>query len=360
MACLQVSRDTSAPDCQKAIGLQKRPQPGRTIEMTYPAISRRIMMQLIPAVTCAVASVANGSRLFAQSWPDRPIRVISPITAGSAADAITRVVMEPVSAQLGQPIIVENRPGADGTIGSAAVARAEPDGYTVLSHSAAQTVVATIHPGLSYDTYRDFARVTPMAKIPSVLVIGASKNIHSVAELIAAARSRPVNFASPGAFTHLNTVRFLRSAGIEAQRIPFKGGPEALTEVTAGRVDFYFSPLFLAVPLIASGKVVALAVTGSRRTPLLPEVPTFAEVGFAKADDNFWIGLFVPAQTPISIIDRLHDLTAEAVRLPGVAEKFAKLGAEQMAASPEEFGRLVQNQIAENAALIKAAGIGAD
>lgn len=322
------------------------------------SISRRMLIRMaLIASMCGAASIATGSRLLAQSWPDRPIRVISPITAGSAADVITRTIMEPVSAQLGQPIVVENRPGADGAIGSAAVARAEPDGYTLLSHSAAQTVVATVHPGLSYDTYRDFARVTPMAKIPSVLVVGASQNIHSVAELITAARRRPINFASPGAFTHLNTARFLRSAGIEAQRIPFKGGPEALTEVTAGRVDLYFSPVFLALPLLTSGKVLALAVTGTQRTALLPDVPTFAEAGFAKADDNFWIGLFVPAQTPRSIINRLHDATAKAVRLPGVAEKFARFGAEPMTASPEEFDRLVQDQIAENAALIKAAGI---
>jgi tripartite-type tricarboxylate transporter receptor subunit TctC len=136
------------------------------------SISRRMLIRMaLIASMCGAASIATGSRLLAQSWPDRPIRVISPITAGSAADAITRTIMEPVSAQLGQPIVVENRPGADGAIGSAAVARAEPDGYTLLSHSAAQTVVATVHPGLSYDTYRDFARVTPMAKIPSVLVV---------------------------------------------------------------------------------------------------------------------------------------------------------------------------------------------
>jgi tripartite-type tricarboxylate transporter receptor subunit TctC len=327
--------------------------------MRHPAFNRRTILQLA-TMAAGGASIATASRLAAQPWPERPIRVISPITAGSAADAITRTVMEPVSAQLGVPIVVENRPGAEGAIGSAAVARAEPDGYTVLSHSAAQTVVATIHPGLSYDTWRDFARVTPMAKVPSVLVVGASKNIHSVAELIAAARTRPINFASPGAFTHLNTARFLRSAGFEAQRIPFKGGLEALTEVTAGRVDFYFSPVFLALPLIMSGKLDALAVTGSRRTPLLPDVPTFAEAGFPKADDNFWIGLFVPAQTPRSVINLLHDATTEAVRLPGVTEKFSRLGAEPMTASPEEFDQLVKDEITDNAVLIRAAGIGVD
>ena len=328
---------------------------------TIPSISRRRVVNMLLATAAAgAASVASGNRLLAQAWPERSIRVISPISAGSAADVIARTVMEQVSAQLGQPIVIENRPGADGTIGSAAVARAEPDGYTLLSHSAAQTVVATTRTGLSYDTYRDFARITPTAKIPSVLVIGASKNINSVAQLIAAARSGPINFASPGAFTHLNTARFLRSAGIEAQRIPFKGAPEALTEVTAGRVDFYFSPVFVALALITSGKVVALAVTGAKRTPLLPNVPTFAEVGFAKADDNFWIGLFAPANTPRNIINRLHDETVKAVHMPAVTEKFARFGAEPMSSSPEEFDQLVRDQIAENAVLIKAAGVVGD
>src|SRR6185312_2642980 len=163
--------------------------------------------------------------------------------------------------------------------------------------------------------------------------------------------------ASPGAFTHLNTERFLRSAGFTAQRIPFKGAPEALTEIVAGRVDFYFSPIFVALPLITAGTVVPLAVTGDSRTPLLPNVPTFAEVGFPKADDNFWIGLFVPARTPTAIIKRLYQEASTALKTKSVIEKLAKFGADPMYATPEQFDVMVKNQIAENAELIKAAGI---
>jgi tripartite-type tricarboxylate transporter receptor subunit TctC len=320
------------------------------------SISRRTTLERLVA-TVAVGTMSGVRPAAAQTWPQRTIHAISPISAGSAADTITRTVLEQVSSQLGTPIVVENRPGGDGTIGSAAVARAEPDGYTILSHSAAQTVIASTHSGLSYDAYRDFARVAPIAKIPSVLVIGASKGVKTVAELIALSRRTQVNFASPGAFTHLNTERFLRGAGFEAQRIPFKGAPEALNEVIAGRVDFYFAPLFVALPLIRASTVVALAVTGSRRAPLVPSVPTFAEVGFATADDNFWIGLFVPVRTPREIIDRLYRETSTALKSNRVVDPLAKFGAEPMFATPEQFDEMVKNQIAENAVLIKAAGI---
>jgi tripartite-type tricarboxylate transporter receptor subunit TctC len=322
-------------------------------------ISRRSALETLLASAAFATSFGTGNT-FAQAWPDRPIRAISPIGAGSAADAVTRTVLEQVSSQLGKPIVVENRPGGDGTIGSAAVARAEPDGYTILSHTAAQTVVASTHSGLSYDTYADFSRVAPMAKIPSVLVIGSSKNVRTVADLVAASRQRPINFASPGAFTHLNTERFLRTAGFTAQRIPFRGALDALTEVVAGRVDFYISPVFSALPLITGGSVVALAVTGSSRTALLPNVPTFAEVGFPKADDNFWIGLFVPARTPRGIIERLHHETTAAVKTQIVIEKLAKFGAEPLSSTTEQFETMFKEQIAENAALIKETGISAN
>jgi tripartite-type tricarboxylate transporter receptor subunit TctC len=320
------------------------------------AISRRSTLMTLLA-TAAFGTVLGAGKTLGQAWPQKTIHAISPISAGSAADAVTRTVLEQVSLQIGRPIIVENRPGGDGTIGSAAVARAEPDGYTILSHSAAQTVVATTHSKLSYDTYADFARVAPMAKIPSVLVIGATRNVRTIVDFIAVSRNTSLNFASPGAFTHLNTERFLRSAGFTAQRIPFKGAPEALTEIVAGRVDFYFSPIFVALPLITAGSVVPLAVTGSSRTALLPNVPTFAEAGFPKTDDNFWIGLFVPARTPRSIVARLHEETTTALKKQVVIEKLAKFGAEPMTATPEEFDAMVRDQIAENAALIKAAGI---
>lgn len=313
----------------------------------------RVLMLMAALWVATVGELAHAS---SETWPNRPIRAISPITAGSAADVVTRVVLEQVASRLGQPIVIENRAGGDGTIGSAAVARAAPDGYTILSHSTAQAVVAATRTDLTYDTYRSFARVTPVAKIPSVLVVSSLKNIRTVDQLIATARTRQVNFASPGPFNRLNTERFLRNAGLEAQRIPFKGAPEALADLVAGRVDFYFSPLSATLPQIHAGQVVALAVTGSQRSSLLPSVPTFAEVGFAKADDNFWIGLFVPAQTPRAIISHLHQQTVRSVEAPAVKEKLARIGAEPMTSSPEQFDSMLMEQILDYAALIKAMG----
>jgi tripartite-type tricarboxylate transporter receptor subunit TctC len=323
----------------------------------FGQISARIAQALtISTSIFALASLAEHRSAFADSWPSKTIKAISPISAGSATDVMSRLVLEKVSGQLGQPIIVENRPGADGTIGSLAVVRAEPDGYTILAHSAAQAIVAASPNPVPYDTYRDLARVTPIAKVRSVLVVGSVKNIRTMDELLAAARVRPINFASPGPFNRLNTERFLRNAKLEAQRIPFKGAPEALNEIVAGRVDLYFSPLSAALPLISSGAVVALAVTGSQRTPLLQNVPTFAEVGFGKADDNFWIGLFAPALTPHPIINRLYQSTVRALENPEVQAKLMGMGAEPETATPEQFDAMLRDQIADTAALIKELG----
>jgi tripartite-type tricarboxylate transporter receptor subunit TctC len=321
-------------------------------------MSRRTAVNmLVSTAAFSAVPLAVTGLTFGQSWPTRPLRVISNIGAGSIADSVTRIVSEQVAQQLGHPVVVENRPGGEGTIAPAAVARAEPDGYTILSHSSALAILATTHTKLPFDPARDFSGITPMAEISGVLVIGASKNIRTVDELIAAARSRPVTFASPGAFTHLNTERFLRAAGFKAQRIPFRGSPDALNEIVAGRVDFYFSPVSAALPLVNAGTLVALAVAGSKRLPSLADVPTFAEVGFPQGYDNFWVGLFAPAQTPRLIINRLNDEVVSALRLPAVADRLATLGTVPVPTSPEAFDALFRAQIDENAKLIKEVGI---
>jgi tripartite-type tricarboxylate transporter receptor subunit TctC len=328
----------------------------------HSGIRRRAVIRGIAAAAVLGARPFMGVRnsRAAGAWPDKPIRAISPISAGSASDIITRTVLEDVSSRLGQPIVVENHPGADGTIGSADVVRAEPDGYTILSHSAALTVVASTHTDLPYDTVRDFAAVTPMARIPSVLVVAPSKNMRALGELVSDARGRSLTYASPGAFTQLNTERFCRAADIVTRRIPFKGAPEALAEVVAGRIDFYFAPVFAALPLIETGRLAALAVTGPARSARLPDTPTFAESGYPDVDDNFWIGLFVPARTPRAIVDRLHDAAVEAIRSPAVVDKLTKFGAVPMTATPDQFEQMIERQISENAVIVKAAGISRD
>jgi len=300
----------------------------------------------------------------AQTWPTKPLKVIVPFTPGSGTDIMARTVSERLSVQLGQPIVVENRPGAGGTIGAAFVAKSEPDGYTILVHSSSHTVTPSTYPNQPFDTARDFAGITPLAFLPNVLVIAPSKGIHSVAELVRAAKAKPgaMNFASAGAgsATQLNAERFRLGAGIEAVHIPFKGTPEALTEVMTGRVDYYFCPVVSVLSHLKDGKLVGLAVGSSKRSSALPELPTTVEAGVPNSDYNFWVGMFVPAKTPRALVTKLHGETVKALQSDDVRERMAKLGAEPMILTPGEFDAYVRDEIIANAALVKAAGITAN
>jgi tripartite-type tricarboxylate transporter receptor subunit TctC len=259
-------------------------------------------------------------------------------------------------------VVVENRPGASTTIGAAAVAKADPDGHTILVTSSAHTVAPFLYSNLSYDTARDLAGVTPLANLPTVLLVSPSKGYKSVHDLVAAARAKPgsINYASAAASTQLNAERFRRSARFEAVHIPFKGAPEALTEVMVGRVDFYFSPIAPALPLLRDGKLLALAIGASKRASILPDLPTTIEAGFPDSDYNFWVGMFVPARTPLEVINRLHRESAAALQLPEVRERIARLGAEPMAMTPMQFDSYVRDELRTNAVLVKAAGITAN
>ncbi len=256
--------------------------------------------------------------------------------------------------------MVENRTGAGGTIGAAAVAKAEPDGYTILVHSSAHAIAPSTFPNLPYDTGRDFSGVMPLANVPLVLVVAPEK-YKSIGELVAAAKTKSggVNYATvgAGAAAHLTAERFRLSAGFEAQQIPFRGAPEAMTEVMAGRVDFFFSPTLPTLPLLRDGKLRALAVSSSKRASALPDVPTTLEAGFANSDYNFWIGMFVPVKTPRDVVERLYGETRKVVEMPSVRDKLASLGGEPMAMTQPEFDRFLRDEIAMNAALVKAAGI---
>jgi tripartite-type tricarboxylate transporter receptor subunit TctC len=297
---------------------------------------------------------------FAQ-WPAKPIRVIVPFTPGSGTDIMARTVSEKLTPQLGQPIVIENRPGAGGTIGGAIVAKSEPDGYTLFVHSSSYTVTPSTYKDLPYDTLRDLAGVIPLGLLPNVLVMAPSKGIHSVKELVAAAKARPgaLNSASVGigSATHLNAERFRLGAGIDTVNIPFKGSPEALTEIITGRVDFYFCPVNAVLPLLKDGKLVALAVGSSKRSTALHDLPTTLEAGVPNSDYNFWVGMFAPSKTPRETINRLYQETAKALHSPEVREKMARLGAEPMEYTPEQFNAYIRDEIASNAVLVRAAGI---
>jgi tripartite-type tricarboxylate transporter receptor subunit TctC len=319
-------------------------------------MSGKLRRSIATLALCALHAGAG-----AQAWPAKSIRIIVPFTPGSGTDIMARTVSEKLSLQLGQPIVIENRPGAGGTIGTALVAKAEPDGHTILVHSSTYTVTPSTYADRPYDTLRDLTGVAPLGLLPNVLVIAPSKGIRSVKELVAAAKAKPgsMNSASIGigSGTHLNAERFRLGAGIEVVNVPFKGTPEALTEVMTGRVDYYFCPVNAALPFLKDGKVRALAVASTKRSLALPELPTTLEAGVPNSDYNFWVGMFAPAKTPREAVSRLYQETAKALRAADVRDKMARLGAEPMDYNPEQFNAYIRDEIAANAALVKAAGI---
>jgi tripartite-type tricarboxylate transporter receptor subunit TctC len=305
--------------------------------------------------------VALQADAFAQSWPSRPIRVIIPFGAGSATDLVPRIVFDQLSPQLGQPIVVENRTGAGGTIGAAAVAKADPDGYTLLAHSNALTVSPAIYANLPYDTVNDFAAVAIFGTLPAVLIISPEKGFKTIQDMVAAAKAKPGSFnygsVGVGSGTHLSAEKLKLSAGFDAVHVPFRGGPEALTEVIAGRVDFYFCPINTALPFIREGKLVALVTNGTARAPELPDVPTTAEAGYQRAEFAIWIGLLAPAKTPRAVVDKLNAETAKALNAPATAERLVKAGIAPLTIDPREFDERIKSEIAANTAIAKAAGI---
>jgi tripartite-type tricarboxylate transporter receptor subunit TctC len=318
---------------------------------------RRSCFSLALAVLSFVACAAA----LAQTWPSKPINIIVPVTAGSASDVVARMVGQLLSKQLAQPFVVENRPGAVSAIGTNYVARSEPDGYTALVVASAHTLLPSTSTKLPYDAANDFAGVTTLISLPLVMVVTPAKDYRSIQDLVAAGKTRPnsLNYATVGmgGATHLAAERFRLSAGFEAVPVPFRGAPEALTEVISGRVDFCILPISAVIGLINDGKVLPLAVTGSKRAAALPNVPTMIEAGLPNSDYNSWIGLFLPAKTPRTIVNKLHEETAKAMQDAELQQRLSKLGAEPLLMKPEDFDALIRSEINMNAALVKAAGI---
>ena len=332
-------------------------QPQKTPRV--PLMTR--FFRIFPDVLCVLCGTTLVNVAFAQNWPTRSLRVVVPFTAGSATDTIARMVVERLSTQLGHNFVVENRPGAGGTIGVGVVARAEPDGHTILVHSSSHTVTPSTYSSLPYDTLRDFSGITPLANLPNVLVISPSKGLRSVKDLVTLAKAKPgsLTYASAGAgsATQLNAERFRLGAGFDAVHVPFKGTPEALTDVIAGRVDYYFCPVISVLQFIKEGKLLALAAGSSKRSSVLPDVVTTLEAGIPNSDYNFWVGMIVPAKTPRDIVNKLHQNTLKALQAPELRERTGKMGAELLPLSPTEFDAYIRKEIAANATLVKAAGI---
>jgi tripartite-type tricarboxylate transporter receptor subunit TctC len=312
-----------------------------------------------PVLAPLLARTAS-AQASAPAWPTKPIRIIVPLTPGSASDVMARIVADQLAAQLGQPIIVENRPGAGNTIGMSAVAKAEPDGYTILVNSSTHTVTPATRSNLGFEM-TDLAAVIPLGNMPVVMIFNPSKGYKKVGDFVAYAKANPgkINYTSAGAgnSSHLNGERFRLAAGIEAVHLPFKGAPEATTEVIAGRADFYFSPLVNALSLIKEGTVQALSVSGSARASALPDVPTTVEAGYPNSEYNFWVGMFAPAKTPADIRTRLYTESAKALQSPATRDRLAGLGADPMPLNSAQFEALVKTEIETNTQLVKAAGI---
>ena len=311
---------------------------------------------VVAATLLAVASTwAQGPA----DYPSKIIKIIVPFTAGSATDIMARIVGERLGASMGHSVVVENRPGAGGTLGAAQVAKSDPDGYTLLVVSTGHVVNPALYGTLPYDTVGDFAGVSPLAALPNVLVVGAGSPFKSVSELVAAARAKPgqLNYASAGvgSATHVNAEKFRAVSGIQVTHIPFKGTPETIVEVSSGRVDFMFTPVLASIPSIRDNRMRALAVSTLKRSAALPDVSTVAEAGVPGFVFDFWIGLLAPAKTPRAIVNKLNAEVRKVMAQPEVIERMAKLGAEPMPMTPERFDAYIKEEFTTLGAIMKAA-----
>ena len=314
-------------------------------------------MKYILALFAALASLA----VHAQAWPTKAVRVIVSLPAGSATDIVGRAVSERLSAQLGQPFVVENRVGASGSIAQALVAKADPDGYTILVFSSSATVVPSTVPNLPFDVIKDFSGITVLANTPLALAVSPARGFKSVKELVDYAKANPgkLNYATvgTGSGTHLNAERFRLGANIQAQQVPYKGTPEALTDLIAGRVDYCFCPISNVLPMAKEGKLGMIAVGSGRRASGAPDTPTTEEAGVPNSAYNFYVGMAVPSKVPRDIVAKLHAEVAKAVNSPEMKDRFAKLSVDAQVLTPEQFDAQLRDEVASNAALVKAAGI---
>ena len=310
----------------------------------------------------AVLSLFCASSPFAQNYPAKPLRMITPVSAGSAVDTVARVVGQKMSDSWGQQVVVDNRIGANGIIGTEAAAKSPADGYTLfLGNDAMLATNPNLYSKLPYDPVRDFAPVTLAAWIPLVLVVHSSLPVKSVKELIALAKARPgeVNYASGGNGSpqHLPMEMLKAATGIKLVHVPYKGLIPALNDVVGGQVPVMFAGMSGALPHIQSGRLRALAVGGLKRSPALPAVPTVAEAGVPGFNYAAWTGFLVPAGTSKDIVVRLHAEITRILALPDVRDKLVSLGFELAGSTPEEFGALIRNDIARVAKVVKDAGI---
>jgi tripartite-type tricarboxylate transporter receptor subunit TctC len=298
---------------------------------------------------------------LAQAYPGKPVRVIISFTPASATDIVGRLVSARLAEYWGQPVVPENRAGAGGSIGSAVVAKAAPDGYTLLINSNAHSVNPAIYANLPYDTVKDFTDIVPLSMAPNVLVVNVDSPHKSLMDLVSLAKSKPgaINFghAGIGSGTHLNTEKLIAAADIKVTQVPFKGTPEVVQAIFSGSVDCYWVPISAGISHVKNGKLRALAVSSSKRSPALPEVPTTGEAGVQGADAPLWFGVWGPAGMPAEVVRKINGDVRKALAEPAVKQRLANLGNDPMDMSPEEFARFVRSEISDYQRVVRAAGI---
>jgi tripartite-type tricarboxylate transporter receptor subunit TctC len=317
----------------------------------------RLLKTLLAAATAAFALTAA-----AQPFPAKPVTVVISFTPGSATDIVGRIVTAKLAEIWGQPVINDNRAGAGGSIGSAVVARAAPDGYTLLINSNAHTVNPAIYAKLPYDTFKDFTDIAALAEQPNVLVVAANSPHRTVKDFVDYAKKNPgkLNFghAGIGSGTHLSTEKFIAASGIKVVEVPFKGTPEVVAAILSGNVDAYWAPISAALSNIKNGKLHALAVSTTKRNPSLPDVPTIAEGGVKGADSSLWFGLWGPAHMPSDLVNKINADVRKALADKGVQEKLHNLGNTPMEdMSAAQFAKLVREETDTNKRLLAAAGV---
>ena len=297
----------------------------------------------------------------AQDYPNRPVRIIVTFPAGSATDIIGRVVGQKLGEYWGHNVIIDNRGGAGGSIGTAIGVKSAPDGYTLIINSSAHTVNPAIYAKLPYDTLKDFVDIAPLTGTPNVLINNLGAKARTMGDFLAdaKARSTKINFASAGigSGTHLNLEKLKLAAGIDVTHVPYKGTPEVVTDILGGRVDYYFCPLSACLPFIKDNKLRGIAVSSLKRSSLIPNLPTIAESGVPKFEFTLWFGIWGPAGIPGPIVTKVRKDTKRALESADVKERMVALANEPMDVRPEDFGKYVRQELVDNAKIVKAAGI---
>jgi len=319
---------------------------------------------VVVAVCLAAGLAATPAMAAEKSYPSKPIRMLVPFSPGSATDFFARALGQKISEDWKQQVVVDNRPSAGGIVASQLLLGAEPDGHTLMMVSIGHAVNASLYTKLPYDTIKDFAAITLVADVPNVLVVTPSLHLKSVRDLVSLAKAKPgqLNYGSAGvgSGTHMNGEEFKLAAGINVMHVPFKGTPEALTNVISGAVQYFFAPITASVPLVKSGKVTGLAVTTRARSPVLPDLPTVAEAGLPGFEFNLWTGLLGPAKMPRDVKEKIAKEVAHVVTLPEVKERFLTQGATPHTMAPGEFDAFMRNEVQRLAKVVKASGARAD